>query len=207
MKLNRRTLIGAIAALPFAGKALGQGLPPGISALMNHPAAGYFEAPPIGSGIPLNVPIQTNRGNGTWSQLFGGQAVLLDLWASWCGPCLVETPGLNALAQQNNSSTFSAIALKTADPQTSWNQMSQVLTDRQLTTLPPLADASADGWGFFRALKVNSRTSGQSGGLPMAALVGPDGREIARTYGTIEGGKWNNPQMADFIARFAVAWG
>ncbi|VAV96942.1 hypothetical protein MNBD_ALPHA06-1026 [hydrothermal vent metagenome] len=206
MELDRRLFLGAMAALPFGKTAQAQQLPPSVLALMNHPAAGYFEAPPPGSGVPLNIPITTAHGTGTWMQMFAGKAVLLDLWASWCGPCLVETPGLDALASQYNSRHFSAIALKTADPKTSLHDLSQIFASRQVTALSPMADGSADGWGFFRALKVNTRSSGNTAGLPMAALVGPDGREIARTYGTMTGGKWTNPQIKDFIGQFAEAW-
>ncbi|PHR62730.1 MAG: hypothetical protein COA47_02270 [Robiginitomaculum sp.] len=206
MTLNRRNLLTIMAALPFAAGARAQQLPPAMLELMNHPAAGFFEAPPPGSGIPLNLPIRTHRGTGNWMQLFGGRAVLLDLWASWCGPCLVETPGLNALAANHNSEVFSVVALQTADPKTSFRELIKLFADNQLDNLVPMADASPDNWGYFRALKVNHRNSGQSAGLPMAALIGPDGREIARTYGTIEGGKWTHPLMMDFISRFAKAW-
>lgn len=206
MILDRRNLIGGLSALPFAGAAKAQSLPIGIAGLMNHPAASYFEAPPFGSGVPINLPIHGTHGSQNWMQLFGGRAVLLDLWASWCAPCLVETPGLNALAQRHNSSRFSVIALKTADPDTSLADLARIFADNQITTLKPLADGSGDGWGYFRAMKVNSRASGQSAGLPMAAIIGPDGREIARTYGTLQGGKWTHPLIADFIAQFAKIW-
>jgi len=206
MILNRRIFLSSLASLPFAANAHAQGLPPAILALMNHPAAGFFETPPANSGIPLNLPIKTKHGSANWQSLFSGRAVLLDLWASWCAPCLVETPGLNTLSARYGSQDFSVVVLKTADPKTSFEQMQQIFSDGKYHALSAFADNSSDGWGFFRALKVNNRSSGASAGLPMAALIGPDGREIARTYGTIKGRKWDHPQIADFIGKFARAW-
>src|SRR2546426_44920 len=37
-------------------------------------------------------------GSSIRSEDLRGQAVVLDLWATWCGPCLDEIPNLNALA-------------------------------------------------------------------------------------------------------------
>ncbi len=206
MRMNRRSVLASLSAFPLAGGVVAQGLPPAIFALMNHPAASFFEAPPPNSGIPLNLPIDSLQGSATWQQLFEGRAVLLDLWASWCAPCLVETPGLNALSEQYGSDTFAVAVLKTADPNTSLMQMQQIFDQGNYNALTAFADGSADGWGFFRALKVNMRNSQKQAGLPMAALIGPDGREIARTYGTIKGRKWEHPKIADFIAQFSKAW-
>jgi len=206
MKLDRRQVITSLVLAPFAGAGIAQELPTSVLALMEHPAAIHFETPPMGSGIPTNVPIQTLTGNHYWMQMFGGRAVLLELWASWCGPCLVETPGLNALAKRYNSNKFAAIALKTADPKTSLSDLQRIYADMNVKNLDILADGSPDGWEYFRSLQVNQRSSGGTAGLPMAALIGPDGREIARTYGTIAGGKWTDPQLMDFIGKFAQSW-
>jgi len=35
-----------------------------------------------------------------------GQYVLVDFWGSWCGPCLVEMPGIKALHEKYKDSKF-----------------------------------------------------------------------------------------------------
>lgn len=42
---------------------------------------------------------------------YQGNLILLNLWATWCGPCRKEMPGLDQLQKELNSSPFKIIAL------------------------------------------------------------------------------------------------
>jgi len=42
---------------------------------------------------------------------YSGQVVYLDFWASWCGPCLVAMPKIEALRQSVNSDEFVVLAI------------------------------------------------------------------------------------------------
>ena len=42
---------------------------------------------------------------------YSGQVVYLDFWASWCGPCLVAMPKIEALRQAVNSDEFVVLAI------------------------------------------------------------------------------------------------
>jgi peroxiredoxin len=42
---------------------------------------------------------------------YSGQVVYLDFWASWCGPCLVAMPKIEALRQSINSDEFVVLAI------------------------------------------------------------------------------------------------
>ncbi|QNQ09303.1 TlpA family protein disulfide reductase [Sphingomonas alpina] len=44
------------------------------------------------------VPFQTPAGTKTSIADFAGKPVLLNLWATWCGPCVAEMPTLDAVA-------------------------------------------------------------------------------------------------------------
>jgi len=53
---------------------------------------------------------------------FRGKYVLLDFWASWCGPCRVENPNMRQLYQhfKNRNFTILGISLDGADGKAAW---------------------------------------------------------------------------------------
>lgn len=42
---------------------------------------------------------------------FKGKVVLINFWATWCGPCLVEMPSLEALYERNREKDFVVLAV------------------------------------------------------------------------------------------------
>lgn len=40
-----------------------------------------------------------------------GKVVLLDFWATWCGPCRIEMPGIKALYEQHKDSGFTVVGI------------------------------------------------------------------------------------------------
>lgn len=59
--------------------------------------AGTLEAPVVNAGDSApSFDITTDLGHHMTPKSFGGKLLVLNLWASWCQPCVEETPSLEA---------------------------------------------------------------------------------------------------------------
>lgn len=99
---------------------------------------------------------------------YRGRPVLLNFWASWCGPCVEELPTLAKFARTHPELAVIGVASQD-DPADS----------RRLV-------ASA-GVGYPVAVDSSFSTLGRYGGsgLPATVLVDPSGRIIATVYGPL----------------------
>ena len=73
----------------------------GQSVLLNRPAPQFVRTDLSGRQVDLKA--------------FRGKVVLLNFWATWCGPCLVELPQFQAWQQKYGSAGFQVIAVSMDD--------------------------------------------------------------------------------------------
>lgn len=52
----------------------------------------------VGDTAP-NFTVTTDQGKTITRENFGGKLLVLNFWATWCPPCIEETPSLNTFAQ------------------------------------------------------------------------------------------------------------
>ena len=99
---------------------------------------------------------------------FRGQAVFLDFWASWCGPCIEDLPHLAKIKQQaqNQKIAFLSISLDASVKQ--WCQAVEA------HTLTGVHVHAPGGWQAAVAQLYQIRS------IPSYFLVGPDGRMDGR---------------------------
>lgn len=54
---------------------------------------------------------------------YAGKVLLVNLWATWCGPCRLETPELVKLHKEFRSQGLEVVGLSTENPETSADQV------------------------------------------------------------------------------------
>ncbi len=102
---------------------------------------------------------------------FRGRYVLLNLWATWCAPCVRELP---ALARLQSAVEPNRLAVIPVNVGRSTAQETAAFLKSHDAALPVYVDSS---FAFLRAFRAY--------GLPVTILIDPRGREIARATGAV----------------------
>ncbi len=102
------------------------------------------------------------------SQEFAGKVILLNFWATWCGPCKEEMPSLAKLQTHFDPVKFQVVTVTTDVHPKGIKQF----LDHLGLSLPVLFDENGD---VSRAFMVR--------GLPTTVLMTQDGRAIGRAVG------------------------
>lgn len=106
-------------------------------------------------------------------QTYRGRYVLLNLWASWCAPCVKELPQLANLQRAIPAAQFAVV---TVDVERNADKIAgKFLIEHNAAELPAFADPG---------MKLMAATA--TYGLPTTLLIDPEGREIARATGPAE---------------------
>ena len=165
--LKRRTVLAAGATLtagvslrkPWA--AAGTGLPD-LSALK----------PSEGAALP---EFRFTLADGTPRTLadYAGQGVVLNLWATWCVPCVAEMPALDSLARQVRDA--GVVVLPLSSDRAGAPAVERFYRDKGVQSLPVLLDPRGEA---ARALGAR--------GIPTTVLIGRDGKERGRLEGAAD---------------------
>jgi thiol-disulfide isomerase/thioredoxin len=129
--------------------------------------AGDQAAVPIGGPLPdatlhgLNGP---SRALGS----FRGRPLIINVWASWCGPCRQEMASLERLAWHEQAQHFAIIGISTDDDAAQAAGMLKTIN----ATISQFID---------RDLQMENMLGASR--LPLTVLIGADGRLLERIYG------------------------
>jgi thiol-disulfide isomerase/thioredoxin len=114
---------------------------------------------------------------------YRGRRLIINVWASWCGPCRAEAASLERFAWTDFGSKYSVIGISTDDYRSaaeSWLRHSNA-------TLSHFID---------RALAMEKMLGADR--IPLTVLVDEQGRVVARVQGARE---WDNAEQRNFIER------
>ncbi len=142
------------------------------------PAPSLLPAPPMtfldGTGQRLGL------------EAFAGKLVLLNLWATWCPPCVDEMPALDHLEATFGGDSFEVVAVsmdrggrQTVEP---------FLQRHHLSHLALYLDPTAAALGAW-----------SSNSLPTSVLIAPDGRVLGRIEGEAD---WESPEILALIRHY-----
>jgi len=70
--------------------------------------------PPVGSVAP-DFTLKSNGGKNLKLSEFRGQVVMINFWATWCGPCREELPLLNRIQEQYRKAGFKLLGVNIDD--------------------------------------------------------------------------------------------
>jgi thiol-disulfide isomerase/thioredoxin len=102
-----------------------------------------------------------------------GQLLVLNFWATWCGPCVHEIPMLNELQQTHAGRGLQVIGIAIDDPD----------KVKHFQTEVPMAYPTL--LGQMAAIEVARRYGNASGGLPYTVVVDPAGTVVATHAGAL----------------------
>lgn len=106
-----------------------------------------------------------------------GRYVLIDFWASWCGPCMKEMPNVIANYQKYHPLGFEIVGVSLDQDKGQWiNTLSRLgMRWPQMSDLKGWESIAVETWGIHS--------------IPTSVLVGPDGKIVALNLREEELGK------------------
>ena len=137
--------------------------------------------PAMGSQAP-DFQLIDLQGNRQALPDYRGKVVLLNFWATWCGPCRVEMPSMERVYQDLKDEGLAILAIS-SDPQGSI--VTRPFVASQGLTFPVLHDS-------------DYRVSGSYGvrTLPMSFLIDRNGTLTQRVFGARD---WNSPEARELL--------
>jgi len=152
---------------------------------MSEPA-GKVDVTQRGSAMPTDT-FATPEGRPTKLADFKGQPLLVNLWATWCGPCVKEMPSLDRLAARTRGrlrvlTVNQDFAKQAVDPVPAW------WAKAKLSNLQPYRDGE-NNLGFAYG----------GGQLPTTVLYDANGKERWRISGGMD---WDGPGANTLLADY-----
>jgi thiol-disulfide isomerase/thioredoxin len=121
---------------------------------------------------------------------FRGRVYVVNLWATWCGPCRLEIPGFNKIYEDYRARGVEFVGLTAEDPEEDSEKVKEFVSELRMTYRIGWVDratvVSLATWN------MQSTTRPGSFAIPQTFVVGADGRVVLRVRGY-------NPRVPEMI--------
>jgi thiol-disulfide isomerase/thioredoxin len=133
----------------------------------NMPRGVYAEPAPAKTVTPGSQAGETSSQDGPLAE-YRGKVVLLDFWASWCGPCRNALPNVKRLQAVYGGGDFVVVSVSEDDDKSAWRTF-----------------VSSHGMTWPQRLDSDGTLQSKFGvrALPTYVLLGRDGRVVQKIVG------------------------
>jgi thiol-disulfide isomerase/thioredoxin len=111
---------------------------------------------------------ENHKGGATKLEDLRGKYVYIDVWATWCGPCIAEIPHLKKLEEQFHGKNIEFVSIS-IDTKKDYEKWKKFVVTKELGGIQLFAD---NDWNsaFVKAYGINS--------IPRFILIDPDGKVV-----------------------------
>lgn len=175
--MRRRLLMAILTAFVLAGGGL----------LLVARSEIEVKAPPVGERVPLaEIRLAGLDGKPVSLGRYAGKVVVVNLWATWCGPCRRELPTLQRLAERLDPERFAVIGIS---------------VDRNADFVREyLRDASVSYANYLDPSQAVVRGLFGAAAFPQTLIIDGRGRLRERVVGTRD---WNRPMVVAEVLSLA----
>jgi len=114
---------------------------------------------------------------------YRGKPLIINVWASWCGPCREEMGSLERLSNRNRAKHFTVIGISTDD----YPDAAKTFLQKSKTTFSNYID---------RQLLMENMLGADM--LPLTLLIDAHGKVLAKFYGAKE---WDSPEVLELVGK------
>lgn len=150
----------------------------GVSSCNSNDPSSTTKAPTRPAGLAtlpqpiLDAENKATSGSPIKLSNYSGKVLLVNLWATWCGPCRMETPELVKLHKEYQSRGVELIGLSTEDPEASAEMVSDFIKEYKVDY--------QIGWAKREV--AQTLMQGRSS-IPQSFVIARDGRIVRRFIG------------------------
>jgi thiol-disulfide isomerase/thioredoxin len=114
---------------------------------------------------------------------YKGKPLIINVWASWCGPCRAEMGSLERLARRYGGKQFNVIGISTDDD----GKAAAAFIKKSKVTFENFLDSKV-----FLENMLGANT------IPLTILVDAQGKVLEKARGPYE---WDSPEVVDAIGK------